>query len=342
MGRREEEKDGYGTAAGLRDGAGRAVEYLRVSVTDRCNLRCRYCMPAEGIPRKSHDDILRYEEIVRAVRAVVPLGLTRVRLTGGEPLVRPGLPDLVRMLSGIAGLRDIALTTNGQLLAEYAQELRAAGLRRVNISLDTLQAERYGDITLGGEIERVFEGIEAAREVGFSPLKINAVMIRGTNDDEAADFARLTLDHPYDVRFIEFMPMGDVNLWSPERVVTEDETRAAVETLGTLERAPTPATSRGGEAWRLPGAKGTIAFISPVSRPFCGSCNRLRLTSDGKLRPCLLAERSVDLRAVLRAGACDSYIRAAFVEAACAKPEAHRLREGVTCPTSTPMAAIGG
>ena len=325
----------------LRDSLVRPIEYLRISVTDRCNLRCRYCMPPDGVPRRSHDDILRYEEIVRAVRAIVPLGLTRVRLTGGEPLVRPGLPTLVRMLGAVKGLRDIALTTNGQLLAERARELRDAGLRRINISLDTLQPERYREITLGGEIDRVFAGIAAAREAGLSPIKINAVLIRGMNDDEVVDFAQLTLGEPYDVRFIEFMPMGDVGLWSPEAVVPEEETRAAVEALGPLEPAPTPATSRGGEAWRLPGAKGTIAFISPVSRPFCSSCNRLRLTADGKLRPCLLADHSVDLRAVLRSGACDSYIRAAFAEAACAKPNGHHLSEGVTCLT-TPMAAIGG
>ncbi|MBM3473843.1 MAG: GTP 3',8-cyclase MoaA [Armatimonadetes bacterium] len=340
MGRSEEGKNGK--AGELRDSLDRSIEYLRVSVTDRCNLRCRYCMPPEGVPRKSHDDILRYEEIVRAVRAVVPLGLTRVRLTGGEPLVRPGLPDLVRMLGAVEGLRDVALTTNGQLLAQYARPLRDAGLRRINVSLDTLQADRYREITMGGEIGPVFEGLAAARQVGFSPIKINAVVIRGMNDDEAADFARLTLDEPYDVRFIELMPMGEVGLWSPEAVVPEEETRAAVEALGPLERAPTPATSRGGEAWRLPGARGTVAFISPVSQPFCDECNRLRLTADGKLRPCLLSDRSVDLRAVLRAGACDSYIRAAFAEAACAKPDAHRLREGVTCPTRTPMTAIGG
>ena len=327
---------------GLRDGLNRTVEYLRISVTDRCNLRCRYCMPPEGIARKSHDDILRYEEIVRAVRAVVPLGLTRVRLTGGEPLVRPGLPSLVRMLGAVEGLRDIALTTNGQLLAEHAPELHEAGLRRINVSLDTLRPDRYRDVTLGGEIEPVFEGLDAVRALGFSPIKINAVMIRGMNEDEAADFARLTLEEPYDVRFIEYMPMGQTGFWSPEAVVPEAETRAAVETLGPLGPAPMPATSRGGEAWRLPGARGTIAFISPVSQPFCGQCNRLRLTADGKLRPCLLSDQSIDLRAILRAGACESYIRAAFAEAALGKPEGHRLTEGVTCPTITPMTAIGG
>jgi cyclic pyranopterin phosphate synthase len=268
--------------------------------------------------------------------------LARVRLTGGEPLVRPGLPELVRMLSSVGGLRDIALTTNGQLLAKYARELRDAGLRRINVSLDTLRPERYREITCGGEIEPVFEGLEAARAVGFAPIKINVVAIRGMNDDEAANFARLTLDRPYDVRFIEFMPMGDLGLWSAEAVVPEEETRAAIEALGPLEPAPTPATSRGGEAWRLPGARGTIAFISPISDPFCGRCNRLRLTADGRLRACLLSEQSVDLRRVLRTGVCDSYVRAAFAEAAAVKPKGHRLSEGFTCPTGTPMAAIGG
>jgi len=326
----------------IRDQSGRKVEYVRISVTDRCNLRCRYCMPPQGIERRSHDEVLRYEEIARVIGAVVPLGVRRLRLTGGEPLVRLGLSALARMLGDIEGVRDIALTSNGQLLARYAAELREAGLRRINVSLDTLCPERYGEITRGGELGKVWEGIEACREVGLHPIKINAVVIRGMNDDEPADFARLTLEHPYDVRFIEFMPMGDVGLWSREVVVTEEETRAAVESVGALERAETPATSRGGDAWRLPGAKGTIAFISPVSKPFCGSCNRHRLTSDGKLRPCLLSYRSIDLRAILRAGGSDGDIRKAFIEAAEVKPDHHRLKEGVTCPTSTPMTAIGG
>jgi cyclic pyranopterin phosphate synthase len=329
-------------ASQLRDGLNRVIEYLRISVTDRCNLRCRYCMPPEGLPHKSHDEILRYEEIVRAVRAVLPLGLTRVRLTGGEPLVRPGLPDLVGMLHAVGGLRDIALTTNGQLLKRFAGPLREVGLRRINVSLDSLRPDRYRDITLGGELAAVLVGLQTAREVGLAPIKINAVLVRGLNDDEVVDFARLTLHEPYDIRFIEFMPMGDVGLWSPEAVVPEAEARAAIETLGPLQPADTPATSRGGEAWRLPGARGTLAFISPVSHPFCGGCNRLRLTADGQLRPCLLSDRAVDLRAVLRMGACDSYIRAAFAEAALGKPEGHHLGEAAACPTSTPMAAIGG
>jgi len=324
------------------DGSGRTISYLRISVTDRCNLRCVYCMPPEGVERKSHDDMLRYEEIARVVQVVVSCGITRLRLTGGEPLVRPQVAALVRMLHDIEGLQDIALTSNGQVLAQHARELREAGLRRINVSLDTLRPERYREITRGGDLQAVIEGLEACREVGFSPIKLNAVVIRGMNDDEVADFARLTLRHPYDVRFIEFMPMGTIDLWSSQAVVGEDEIRAAVETVGELQSAGTPATSRGGEAFRLPDAPGTMAFISPFSQPFCASCNRLRLTADGQLRPCLLSDESVDLRAILRGGGSDEDIRRAFGNAANAKPKAHRLAEEASCHPSTPMSAIGG
>ncbi len=326
----------------IRDSSGRKIDYLRISVTDRCNLRCRYCMPAEGIERKTHEEILRYEEIARIVRAVVPCGITRLRLTGGEPLVRPDFLTLVHMLYGIGDLQDLAVTTNGQLLGGYARDLHEAGLRRINVSLDTLRPERYREITRGGELEPVMEGLAACREVGLAPIKVNAVVIRGMNDDEVADFARLTLAEPYDVRFIEFMPMGDIDLWSREAVVSEAEMRAAVETVGPLHAVETPATSRGGEAFRLPEAHGTIAFISAFSHPFCSSCNRLRLTSDGQLRPCLLSDDAVDLRTILRGGGTDRDIREAFVQAARAKPKGHRLNEEAVCHPRTPMTAIGG
>ena len=326
----------------IQDRAGRSIEYLRISVTDRCNLRCRYCMPPEGVPRRTHDEILRYEEITRIVAAMAPLGLHRVRLTGGEPLVRPELPELVRLIGTVPGVRDIAVTTNGQLLAKYARELWDAGVRRINVSLDTLREDRYAEITRGGSLAPVMEGLRAAEEIGMSPIKVNAVLVRGMNDDEMTDFARLTLRRSFDVRFIEFMPMGDVGLWSPDAVMREDEVRAAIERIAPLERAETPATSRGGEAWRLPNALGTLAFISPVSSPFCRSCNRLRLTSDGQLRPCLLSDRTVDLRAVLRSGGSDDDIRAAFRQAARDKPDGHSLGEGAACHTKTPMTSIGG
>ncbi len=326
----------------IRDSFGRRVSYLRISVTDRCNLRCRYCMPPGGVVPKRHEEILRYEEIARAVRAVVSCGINRLRLTGGEPLVRPGIPSLVRMLRELPGVEDISLTTNGQFLARYAGELREAGLSRVNVSLDTLDPERYRDITGGGELAPVLQGLAACRAEGLLPLKVNVVVIRGVNDDQVTDFARWTLEEPYDVRFIEFMPIGDIGLWSEQAVVLESETRAAVETVGPLERAETPATSRGGQAWRLPGARATIAFISPISKPFCAACNRLRLSADGQLRPCLLSDSSVDLRAILRAGGTEADIRRAFVAAAQSKPERHRLGEGAACHPRTPMSAIGG
>jgi len=326
----------------MRDPLGRTITYLRLSVTDRCNLRCRYCMAPEGVPPKRHEDILRYEEIARVVAALVPCGVRRVRLTGGEPLVRPGVPALVRMLHDIPGLEDIALTTNGQLLARFAADLRAAGLRRINVSLDTLRPDRYRELTRGGELQPVWDGLAACRREGLWPIKVNAVVIRGMNHDEIADLARLTLAEPYDVRFIEFMPMGEAALWSPELVVTEAETRVAAESVGPLEPAPGPATSRGGQAWRLPGAQGTVSFISPVSHPFCEACNRLRFTADGQLRPCLMFDHSVDLRAILRGGASDDDLRGAFARAAAAKPEGHRLGEGIPCHPRTPMSAIGG
>ncbi len=326
----------------IHDPLGRSITYLRISVTDRCNLRCRYCMPPQGVPPKRHDDILRYEEIARLVSALVPSGLTRIRLTGGEPLVRPGLPSLVRLLRDLPGLEDIALTTNGQLLARYAAELRESGLRRINVSLDTLRPDRYRDITCGGDLRAVWEGLAACRREGLAPIKLNAVLLRGMNDDEIADFARLTLAEPYDVRFIEFMPMGETGFWSPELVVTEEKARAAVELVGLLEPAPSPATSRGGQAWHLPGARGTISFISPVSQPFCNACNRLRLTADGRLRPCLMFDQSIDLRALLRGGGSDDDLRTAFAAAAAAKPEGHRLGEEIACHPTTTMSAIGG
>ncbi|MGQ9731767.1 MAG: GTP 3',8-cyclase MoaA [Candidatus Zipacnadales bacterium] len=326
----------------IRDTWGRRIRYLRISVTDRCNLRCRYCMPPGGIRLKRHDEILAYEEIARAVAAVVPAGITRIRLTGGEPLVRPNLPVLMRMLTQIEGLEDISLTSNGQLLAQYAQELYEAGLRRINVSLDSLRPDRYRDITGGGELAHVWEGLETCQALGFRPIKINTVLVRGMNEDEVVDFARLSLDRPYDVRFIEFMPMGEIGLWSPTAVVSEQESRARIASLGPLEVAPTPATSRGGTAWRLRGAQGTVTFISPLSHPFCETCNRLRLTSDGQLRPCLLADQFVDLRGLLRAGCRDEDIRAAFTQAAGLKPARHHLQEGNPCGPRTPMTPIGG
>ncbi|MGI6207666.1 MAG: GTP 3',8-cyclase MoaA [Anaerolineae bacterium] len=325
----------------LQDSFGRQLTYLRVSVTDRCNLRCLYCMPEEGVPLKSHADILRYEEIARVVRLAAELGVTKVRITGGEPLVRPGLPELVRMLAGIPGLTDLALTTNGILLAEQAQALAQAGLRRVNVSLDTLRPERFAQITRRGRHQDVLDGIAAAQSAGISPIKVNVVAIRGLNDDEVADFARLTLSENWHVRFIEVMPLGEGRHWTGNGFIPASEIRQRIEAKhGPLQALP--ADPRGpARTYQLEGAAGTIGFITPVSAHFCATCNRLRLSADGKLLACLLQGGELDLRAALRNGATDEELRALLTQAAAGKPAGHTLAGGAEPPARS-MSGIGG
>jgi cyclic pyranopterin phosphate synthase len=321
----------------------RTIDYLRISITDRCNLRCVYCMPEQGVPSCSHDDILRYEEIERVVRAAAALGICKIRLTGGEPLVRLGVVDLVRTLAHIPGIEDVAMTTNGILLSRYAAPLAEAGLRRVNISLDTLQPERFHAITRRGDLDATLAGIDAAFRAGLEPVKINTVVMRGQNDDEVVDLARKTLDAPWHVRFIEWMPVGEAAQGQDWRthVVTAAEIRARIEAvLGTLS----PATVNGAgpaRSYKLQGATGTLGFISAVSEHFCASCNRLRLTADGKLRPCLLAADELDLRTPLRQGASEADIKALLQEAIHAKPQGHHLADH-TRVRDRAMAQIGG
>jgi len=327
----------------------RPISYLRVSVTDRCNLRCLYCMPSEGIPQRSHDEILRFEEIETIVRAAIELGIHRVRLTGGEPLARLGLVDLVRMLAQIPGLDDLSLTSNGTLLSRYAQGLKQAGLQRVNVSLDTLRPERFAQITRRGQLQDTLAGIQAAHEAGLEPVKINTVLIRGLNDDEAADLALKSASDGWHIRFIERMPVGDVAScggdWD-DRIVTTDETRARIERdLGPLEPAEMDIGGGPARYYRLPGAKGTVGFISPLSEHFCGGCNRLRLTADGQLRPCLLSEYEIDLRTPLRSGAGPAEIRGVLEQAIAAKPSGHHLSADALSECQVPdrvMAQIGG
>ncbi len=328
------------------DAYNRPISYLRISVTDRCNLRCIYCMPAEGVTSCTHKEILRYEEIETIVQAAAALGISKVRLTGGEPLVRLGLVDLVRMLARIPGIDDLAMTSNGILLSRYADELAMAGLQRVNISLDTLRANRFRRITRCGELDAVLEGMAAARRAGLKPIKINTVVIRGMNDDEVLDFARRTLETAWNVRFIELMPIGNGlnNLeadWR-ERVVTANEIRAKIEAaLGPLE--PAKMLSGGGPAryFRLPGAPGTLGFITPISEHFCYKCNRLRLTADGQLRPCLLSDYEIDLRTPLRQGADVEQIKALLLQGIENKPMRHHLDEWAIAE-SRAMSQIGG
>lgn len=330
----------------LNDTYHRTIDYLRISITDRCNLRCVYCMPEEGVPACTHDEILRYEEIERIVRAAAALGIRKVRLTGGEPLVRLGVVDLVRTLARIPGIEDLSMTTNGILLARYAAKLAEAGLHRVNVSLDTLHPDRFRAITRRGGLDAVLAGIEAAFAAGLTPVKINTVVIRGQNDDEVVDLARRALASGWHLRFIEWMPVGEAAEradWR-ERVVTAAEIRARIEAvLGVLVPAR---VSGAGPArdYRIEGADvsaGTLGVISAVSEHFCGSCNRLRLTADGKLRPCLLAADELDLRGPLRDGIDDAELQRLLREAVRSKPAGHRLAEHALV-LGRAMAQIGG
>jgi cyclic pyranopterin phosphate synthase len=324
----------------LLDPFGRTVDYLRVSVIDHCNLRCIYCVPRGSIPWMPKEGLLTDAEIARMVRAAADLGICKVRITGGEPLVRPGLPDLVQTLSSIPGIKEVSLTTNGILLAKCAQGLAAAGLKRLNISLDTLWPHRFRQITGFDGLDQVWAGIAAAESAGLSPIKLNVVIMRGINDDEVGDFAALTRNHPYQVRFIEFMPIGPTaHLWRDLFVPAE-------EILSRLEGAERLAQEcREGVArrFRLPGAVGAIGIINPMSRPFCGACTRLRLSAAGYLRPCLLSERGVDLKKPLRAGVSLRKLRPLIQAAVAAKPEGWTanggpIPEGVT----QTMCEIGG
>jgi cyclic pyranopterin phosphate synthase len=328
------------------DAYNRPISYLRISVTDRCNLRCIYCMPPEGVPWRPHEDILRYEEIEIIARAAAEMGITKIRLTGGEPLVRLGIANLVRRCARIPGIDDLAMTTNGVLLSRYAETLAEAGLHRVNISLDTLRPERFRGITRCGDLEDVLNGIEAARKAGLAPIKINTVVMRGMNDDEVVDLARKTVDAPWwNIRFIELMPVGNgglVNESWQEKVVTAREIRERIEAaLGQLE--PAKISKGGGPAryYRLPGAEGTIGFITPISEHFCTRCNRLRLTADGQLRPCLLSDQEIDLRTLLRRGADVDQIKALILEGINCKPMRHHLNEHLR-PENRAMSEIGG
>ncbi len=324
------------------DDFGRAINYLRVSVTDRCNLRCTYCMPAEGISKRAHADILRFEEMALIIRAAAELGISKVRLTGGEPLARLGLPRLVRMVADIPGIDDLSLTTNGTLLARHAKALADAGLRRVNISLDTLQPDRFAQVTRRDRLHDVWAGIKAARAAGLTPIKLNVVVVRGVNDDEVSDFARRTLSDGWHVRFIELMPIGANVGWAGGGTVPVPEMQARIKAeVGPLEPIHGPAGNGPARYYQLPDAEGTVGFIGAQSDHFCVSCNRLRLTADGKLRPCLMSEEEIDLRASLRSNADLATLKSLLVAAIQRKPQRHHLDEALS-PRDRTMAEIGG
>jgi GTP 3',8-cyclase len=303
----------------LMDPFNRIISYLRVSVTDRCNLRCRYCIDG-NFPFMPHDAILRYEEILRFIRACADLGISKVRLTGGEPLTRKGVCYLINEISQTPGIDDISVTTNGVFLGAKAKELKEAGLRRVNISLDTLKRERFAYITGVDALDDVLASIEESMSVGFSPIKLNTVIIRGFNDDEVLEFAALAGRWNLHVRFIEFMPWGDSDLWDASRIVHSEELKSIIGERYTL--TPSPEEHRGpAEMFTLGESGGDIGFISPVSSHICSRCNRIRLTSDGMLRPCLFSDQEYDIKALLRAGATEEAVQERVLEVVKAKPE---------------------
>jgi cyclic pyranopterin phosphate synthase len=371
----------------------RVIDYLRVSVTDRCNFRCVYCMPEEGAPIAPKEELLTYEEIARLVRIGAELGIRKVRLTGGEPLVRRDIVKLVQYIGAIPGIEDLSLTTNGFLLPRYARELADAGLHRVNISLDTLRPERFQAIARRGNLEDVLAGIDAAQRAGLTPIKINIVVMRGVNDDEVVSFARLSLESGLDIRFIELMPInwssgdegmsdlfalsasngaksvsqvtlyanaslasfkqlfhqpapgeqrGMLNAAQMRRMfISAAEIRRRIEeAFGTMEPASV-ITNGPAASYRIPEALGTISFISQITNDICERCNRLRLTADGFLRPCLMADGEVDLRTPLRSGATDEEIRKLYMLTVLHKPREHRLEDGLA-PTGRNMSQIGG
>ncbi|MGI6712140.1 MAG: GTP 3',8-cyclase MoaA [Bacillota bacterium] len=319
----------------LIDKYNRKISYLRISVTDKCNLRCRYCMPEDGVDLKSHNMILRWEEIYRMVKVFCSQGINKVRITGGEPLVRKGILQFVDSLAGL-GLKDIGITTNGILLKSMAADLKSVGVSRVNISLDSLDKQKYDWITRGGEIKKVFEGIEEAFSVGLEPVKLNVVVVRGFNDDEVDKLALLTKDMPLHVRFIELMPVGLGSIWGKESFVSTEETMGKISTLGEL--IPAQVFGNGpAKVWRLAGCQGTLGFISAISEHFCAQCNRVRLTADGRIYPCLHGDSYISCFDMLRNGVCEEDLKKTVQKVVTLKPGQHHL--GVQ---ERMMNAIGG
>jgi GTP 3',8-cyclase len=324
---------------GIADACGRNIHYLRVSVTDRCNFRCSYCMPAGGVKWLSHQDILSYEEFARIIRVAAQMGINKVRITGGEPLVRKDIIPFIRNVAGIPGIRDLAMTTNGSVLADYAAALKEAGLSRVNISLDTLRPERFVQLAGRNMLTKVLAGIEQAQTVGLTPVKINMVVMKDVNDDELADFARMTFNKPYQIRFIEHMPFRSSGDRNKQLVpVSEMKVMLAAKGFGTLF----PETHGDGPAnvFRIPGAIGTLGFISPVTSHFCGQCNRIRLTADGRIKPCLLSNKEYNIKELIRSGCSDLELEKVLRDIIWHKPDQHHLN--TTTVLHRGMSKIGG
>jgi len=315
-------------AQGAFDAYGRQMSYLRISLTDRCNFRCVYCMPAIGMQFQPRDELLTDEELLRVVGICAKLGFTKLRLTGGEPTIRPHLVELVRQMKSFPGIDEISMTTNALLLSRMAADLKEAGLDRINVSLDTLDSDKFKAMTRGGRLDLVWAGLEAADAVGLTPIKLNAVVVKDQNEHEVVDLAALTITRPWQVRFLEIMPMEGVGTIYDEGLVTSAETQARLEAqFGPLIPIDAPPGDPA-RVWRLPGAAGTVGFISPISAPFCAHCNRVRLTADGKLRLCLLRNDEIDLRDLMRGGAGDEALERQVRVGIWRKPWGHGLAEG--------------
>lgn len=313
------------------DGEGRLIEYLRLSVTDRCNCRCTYCMPAGGVPMLGHRDILSFEELTEVVAACAQLGVRKVRLTGGEPLARRGLPELVRMIRAVPGVEELAMTTNATLLAPVAAELHHAGLDRLNVSLDTLDAARYAELTRGGSLEDALAGLAAARDAGFSHTKVNCVLMGGVNDADVPRLAELARTEPIDVRFIELMPMGPCAGWPKARFVPAETVLEAVPGLEPLRRDGVA------ELWHAPGWEGNVGLIRPMSHRFCDGCSRIRVTADGRLKPCLHSAAEIPLR-----GLHGEALLAELRRGIAAKPAYHHMDQDHASQSARDMNEIGG
>lgn len=325
----------------MRDNYGRTISYIRMSVTDRCNLRCRYCMPESGINKLEHSKILSFEDIIAIAEAVSDLGISKIRLTGGEPLIRTNITGLVERLAAVQGIEEVTLTTNGTLFAGMARTLQSGGLKRVNFSLDSLVAEKYSFITRGGSLEDAWQGILAAVETGMHPVKINTVIIKGFNDDEILAFAELAYRFPLQIRFIEFMPVGDLLFWDQGRVISIQEVKSILGKQYNL----IPAMQIGNgpaEQFNLEGGQGGVGFISPLSNHFCAKCNRIRLTAEGKLRTCLYDYHETDLKAALVQGINRADLAQLIGQAISRKPERHHMDSGWGENNNRKMYQIGG
>ena len=320
----------------------RRLNYLRISITDRCNLRCIYCVSNDLSQRLLHKEILRYEEILRIVRIGVRLGISKIRITGGEPLIRKGVYDFLKELGSIKGIEDISITTNGVLLKDNVERIKSAGIKRINISMDTLKRKKYSEITGCDMFDQVWEGIKAAHDAGFKPIKINLVVLNGINDDELTDMARLSFSYPFHIRFIEYMPIGSARVNNIDKQLLTPEIKERIKKLGKLIPVKKGFNDGPATRYKFKGAKGEIGFISAISCHFCNQCNRLRLTANGRLRACLLSDYQEDIKGPLRKGYLDSDIADVFLKVVKNKPAGHNIASHQLGEVAGQMSAIGG